>query len=140
MTEKQRKFKYWVFKLLSIIISCGMPIMAVCEHFPLWATVYGTARTIGAGSIICLIILAIIFKNSVFNFVRDKLKLKHAPKLSIWIVMLIIAYIVLFINSFVQDLITVFWMGLVGCAIGTVLTYIAENWYGEKKEDTNGGA
>lgn len=138
MSEKKRKTRYWIFKILSVFISCALPVFAVCEHFPLWSMKHGTMRSVGAGGIICLIILAIIFKNSVFNFVRDKLKLKHAPKLSIWIVMLIIAYIVLFINSFVQDLITVFWMGLVGCAIGSVLTYMAEHFYG-KKEDTDGG-
>jgi hypothetical protein len=31
-------------------------------------------------------------------------------------------------------------MGFAGCAIGTLLTYIAENWYGKKKEDTDGRA
>jgi Na+-driven multidrug efflux pump len=54
--------------------------------------------------------------------------------------MLILSYVLLYISNFIQDLTTVFWMGLVGCAIGTVLTYIAENWYGKKKEDTDGGA
>lgn len=140
MSEKKRTIKYWVFKILSIIISCSLPIYAVCEHFPLWTTAYGTARTIGAGSIICLIVLLIVFRKTVFDFMRARMKLHHAPPLVVWLVMLIVAYILIYISNFLRDLTTVFWMGLVGCAIGTVLTYIAENWYGEKKEDTNGGA
>lgn len=139
MSEKKRKTKYWIFKILSIIISCGLPIYAVCEHFPIWTMSHGTAMSIGAGGIICLIVLVIIFRKAVFNFMRDRMKLQHAPPLVIWLVMLIVSYILLFINNFIQDLTTVFWMGLVGCAIGTVLTYIAENWYG-KKEDTDGRA
>ena len=141
MSEKKRVIKYWVLKVLSLIISCGLPIYAVCEHFPLWITSHGTAHSIGAGGIISLIVLVIIFRKSVFNFMRDKMKLQHAPPIVIWLVMLIVSYILIYINSFVQDLTTVFWMGLVGCAVGTVITYLAEHLYGEKnEEDTNGGA
>jgi uncharacterized membrane protein len=120
---------------------------AVCEHFPLWTTVYGTARSIGAGGIICLIVLVIIFRRTVFDFMRSRMKLHHAPPLVVWLVMLIVTYILIYISNFLRDLTTVFWMGLVGCAIGTVLTYIAENWYGKKREKkdeeeevTDGGA
>lgn len=140
MSEKKRKIKYWVCKVLSVLISCGLPLYAVCEHFPIWTISHGTARSIGAGGIICLIVVAIIFRKSVFNFLRDKMKLQNAPPLAIWIIMLILAYVLTYINRFIQDLTTVFWMGLVGCAIGTVLTYIAENWYGKKKEETDGRA
>lgn len=139
MSEKKRKTLYWVFKVLSIIISCGLPIYAVCEHFPIWTITHGTGHSIGAGGIICLIVLVIIFRKTVFNFMRDRMKLQHAPPLVVWLVMLIVAYILLYISKFIQDLTTVFWMGLVGSAIGTVLTYIAENHYG-KKEEEDGGA
>ena len=142
MSEKQRKIKYWVFKILSIVISCGLPIFAIMEHFPLWTVSYGTAYSVGAGGIICLIVLLIIFRKTVFNYLKDKLKLEHAPPLFIWLVMLVVSYVLLFINKFIQDLTTVFWMGLIGCAIGTLCTYIAENWYGnkeEKKEDVKNG-
>lgn len=134
MSEKKRLTKYWIFKILSIVVSCGMPIYAICEHFPIWSISHGTARTIGAGGIICLIVIAIIFKKTVFNFMRDKMKLQNAPPMAGWLIMLIVSYILLYINEFIQDLTKVFWMGLVGCAIGTGLTYIAENWYGKKKE------
>jgi uncharacterized membrane protein len=140
MQEKQRTIKYWVFKVLSIIVSCGLPIYAVWEHFPIWTVTHGKARSLGVGGILCLIVLLIIFRKAVFNFLRDRAKLHHAPPVVVWLVMLIISYILLYISHFIQDLTTVFWMGLVGCAIGTMLTYIAENKYGKKKEETDGGA
>lgn len=139
MSEKKRKRRYWLFKSLSVLFACALPILAVCEHFPVWKTSHGIVRSMGAGGIICLIVLAIIFRKSVFNFISDKLKLKHAPPMVIWIVMLIISYVLMYISSFIRDLTTVFWMGLLGCAIGTVLTFIAENRYG-KKEDDDGGS
>lgn len=139
MSEKKRKTLYLVFKALSVIISCVLPIYAVCEHFPVWTITHGTGHSVGAGGIICLIVLVIIFRKTVFNFMRDRMKLHHAPPLVVWIVMLIVAYILLYISKFIQDLTTVFWMGLVGCAIGTVLTYIAENRY-RKKEDEDDAA
>ena len=108
------------------------------EHFPIWTVSHGTAHSVGAGGVICLIVLAIIFRKAVFKYLEEKMKLNHAPPLVIWLVMLIVSYILLFINKFIQDLTTVFWMGLVGCAVGTVLTYLAENWYGEKEEEKNG--
>ena len=61
MTEQKRKITYWILKVLSIIVSCGLPIYAVCEHFPVWKVTHGTVRSIGAGGIICLIVIAIHF-------------------------------------------------------------------------------
>jgi O-antigen ligase len=140
MSEKRRKIKYWILKVLSVLISCGLPIYAVWDHFPIWTENHGTVRSIGAGGIICLIVLVVIFRKAVFNFLKDKAKLNHAPPIVVWLVMLIISYILIYISNFIQDLTTVVWMGLVGCAIGTMLTYIAENNYGKKEADTNGGA
>lgn len=137
MTEKQRKIKYWIFKISSLIVSCGLPIYAICEHFPIWKETTGVVRSIGAGGIIALIVVAIIFRKSVFEFMKDKMKLQHAPPMAIWLALIIVSYILIYISRFLHDLNTVFWMGLVGCAIGTGLTYIAENWYG-KEEEKNG--
>ncbi len=140
MSEKKRKIKYWALKVLSIIISCLLPMYAVWDHFPLWTENHGTVRSIGAGGIICLIVLVVIFRKAVFNFLKDKAKINHAPPVVGWLVMLILSYVLLYISNFIQDLTTVFWMGLVGCAIGTVLTWIAENKYGKKEADTDGRA
>lgn len=137
MSEKSRKTKYWIFKLLSVLIACGLPIFAVCEHFPIWTVSHGAVRSLGVGFIIILVVIAVIFRKSVFNFLSEKLKLTHAPPMLIWLIMLIVSYVLLYINDFVRDLTTVIWMGLLGCAIGTGLTYIAEHFYG-KDEDNNG--
>jgi hypothetical protein len=136
--EKKRKFKYWFIKILSVLISCGLPIYAVYEHFPIWTMSYGTTRSIGAGGIISLIIIIIVFRKSVFQFMRDKMNLRHAPPLAVWLIMLVVSYILLYINQFIRDLTTVFWFGLVGCAIGTAMTFVAETFYGKKKEDGDG--
>lgn len=134
MTEKKRKSLYWSFKVTSVFVSCFFPILAICEKFPMWTTEYGTTRTVGVGSILVLVVLLVIFRKSVFNYLSEKFKLNHAPPLVAWLAMLIGCYILLYINQFIRDLTTVFWMGLVGCAIGTVLTYIAENRYGGKEQ------
>ena len=135
MTEQKRKRLYWLFKVLGVVISCAFPVAAIIEKFPIWTKEHGTEYSIGAGGVLILIVLLIIFRKSVFAFMRDRLNLKHAPPVVIWVVMLIVAYTLLFINKFIQDMTTIFWMGLVGCAIGTVLTYIAESRYRKKEND-----
>lgn len=126
MTEKKRKTLYWVFKILGIIVSCALPLWAVCEKFPFWEKVYGTGRSVGAGAIIALIVLTVVFRKTVFDFLQEKLKLKHAPPIVVWLVLLVISYIMIYIGNFMQDLTTVLWMGLIGCAVGTFFTYLSE--------------
>lgn len=133
MTKKHKAW-YWILKVLSVIISCALPIYAVAEHFPIWSYSYGTVRSVGAGFVIILIVVAIIFRKAVFDFLKDKLKLNNAPPLAVWLICLIVAYVMLYINKFIQDLTTVLWMGLIGCAIGTLLTFIAEHCFNKKEE------
>lgn len=134
MTEKKRKTLYWVFKLLGIIVSCALPIWAICEKYPIWAGTHGTGRSVGVGVILSLIVLLIVFRRTVFDFVRDKLNLKHAPPIVVWLVLLVISYVMMYIGNFMRDLTTVLWMGLIGCAVGTFLTYISER-FGKVKSD-----
>ena len=138
MSEKKRKRLYSLFKILSIIVSCALPIWAICEKYPIWKTAYGKDYSIGVGGILILIVVLIIFRKSVFDFIKDKLKITHAPPLAVWIALIVVSYALVYIGQFMQDMVTVLWMGLIGCAIGTVLTFIAENKYGEKKENDNG--
>ena len=133
MTEKKRKTLYWLFKVASVLVSCALPIWAICEKFPLWADDHGTEHTVGVGIILISIVLVVVFRKTVFDFIRDHLDLKHAPPLTIWLVMLVVSYILIYIGTFMQDITTVLWMGFVGCVIGTVLTYISER-YGDKNE------
>jgi hypothetical protein len=136
--EKKRKIFYLIFKVSSILVSCFFPIWAVCEKFPVWKTTYGEVRSLGVGAIIILIVIAIIFRKTVFNYLSEKFNLNHAPPIAIWLTMLIVSYILVFINDFIRDLTIVLWMGAIGCGIGTVLTYIAENYFGNKEKDGNG--
>lgn len=133
-TDKKQSKIYWLFKNGSIFISCLLPIWAICEKFPVWKTFHGTGRSLGIGGILILIVAAIIFRKSVFRFFEERLKLNHAPPLLVWCVMLIIAYVLIFIGDFLRDLTMVFWMGLIGCGIGTLMTFIGENFFAKKEE------
>jgi hypothetical protein len=128
MTEKKRKTLYWGLKALSIIVSCALPIWAICEKFPLWTATHGASRSVGVGAIIALIVLLIVFRKTVFDFIRDKFKLKHAPPVVVWVVLLIISYVMVYIGNFMKDMTTVLWMGLLGCSIGTFLTYLSDKF------------
>ena len=135
MTEKKRNILYWVFKIFGILISCALPIWAICEKFPMWTVVHGTTHSVGVGIVLVLIVLLIIFRRTVFNFIKDKLNLQYAPPLVVWLVLLIISYIMIYIGNFMRDMTTVLWMGFIGCAIGTLLTFIYEKF--KKKVSEN---
>ena len=134
MTEQRRKSFYWLFKLLGVIISCGLPILAICEKFPVWTMENGTGYSIGVGAIMIGIVLIVVFRRTIFKFAKEHLKLRYAPPITVWIVMLIISYALICLANVLKDINTILWMGLVGCAIGTVLTFIAENIFGKKDE------
>ena len=137
-SERRNKLLYWVFKIGGIVISCFFPIWAVCEKFPIWSESYDTGRSVGVGAILILTVLIIIFRKSVFKFITDRFNLKHAPPLFVWLVLLIISYVLIYIGNFLKDLTTVLWMGMLGCAIGTFPTYIAENHFGKKEKNDDG--
>lgn len=134
MTEKKRNTWYWILKVFSVVISCFFPIYSVCEHFPLWTETHGVARSVGAGTVISIVVVAIIFRESVFKFIKTRFKLETAPPLSVWLILIAISYVLIYIGKFLEDLVVVFWMGFVGCAIGTLITYIAEHKFGKKEE------
>ncbi len=135
MTETKRKKLYWTFKLAGIVISCLLPIWAICEKFPIWTVQHGTGHSIGVGTILILIVVLVIFRRTIFKFFKDKVNLQHAPPLAVWLVLLIISYVMVYLGNVMNDMTTVFWMGLIGCGIGTFLTYIAENRFGEVNKD-----
>lgn len=135
MSQTKRKIGYWGFKVASIITSCAFPLYAVYEHYPLWQYEHGATRSLGSGFIISAIVILVIFRKTVFNFIGEKIKGKHAPPIAVWITLLIVTYVLIYINAFLVDLTTVLWMGLLGCALGNGMTYIAEHKFGDKKED-----
>ena len=127
MATKNRKL-FWLLKIAGILVSCAFPIWAICEKFPLWTESHGTERTVGVGVILIGIVLIIVFRKTVFDFIRDHFNLKHAPPIVVWIVMLIISYILVYLGEVMRDMTTVFWMGFIGCSIGTFLTYLSERF------------
>lgn len=133
MTERKRKVLFWVFKSLSVIISCLLPIWAICEKFPVWTVKHGTTRTIGVGIILIGFVVLIIFRRSVFSFIRDHFKLHHAPPLTVWLVLIVVSHILVYIGEVMRDMTTVFWMGFLGCILGTILTFVSE-CFNKKKE------
>ena len=135
MLNRRRKLFYWIFKLSSVLIACALPIWAVCERYPVWTEIHGTTRSIGAGGILILLVLLVVFRKTVFDFLSEHLKLKHAPPVFVWCIMLVVSYILVFIANFMRDMTSVFWMGLIGCAVGNVLTFIAEDKFGEESKE-----
>lgn len=135
MSQKKRKFWHLLFKAIGLMISCGMPLYAICEHFPIWTEEFGSARSLGSGAIIAGVVLLVIFKSTVFSWLKEKLQGKHAPPIVIWITALIICYILVYINKFLIDLTVILWMGLVGCTIGNVFNLIADHKFGEVEDD-----
>jgi hypothetical protein len=132
-SEKNLSDTYWLFKIAGVLVSCLLPIWTICEKFPIWKDGHGVGRSFGVGAILILVVVAIIFRKSVFQFLGDKVKLKHAPPIAVWLVTLIVSYVLIFIGDFMKDLTTVLWMGMIGCAIGTLLTFIGENFFGKKE-------
>ena len=131
MTAKKRKAWFWGLKSAGVVTSCLFPLFAIYEHFPIWVEENGTGKSLGSGLIIGAIVLLAVFRKTVFAYLGEKFKGKNAPPITIWIVLLICAYLLIYINSFLMDLITVLWMGLVGCGIGTGLNAIADNKFGD---------
>ena len=136
MTPRSRNVLYWILKVLSILISCALPVWAIYERFPIWTIQHGTSRSAGTGLILMLLVILFIFRRTVFNFMRDRLNLKHAPPLLGWLVLIVLTYALLFVSKFLYDLTIVCWMGFIGCAIGTLITFIAENFV--RVENNNG--
>lgn len=137
MTEKKRKILYWSFKITSVLISCLLPIWAILEKYPMWVEDHGTGNSVGAGLIMSAIVMLIVFRKSVFNFIRDKVKLNNAPPIVIWIALLVGSYLLIWLSDVLKDMNIIFWMGLIGCGIGTLLTFIADNVFGKKKEKSD---
>lgn len=136
-TEKKSKVLWWVFKIGGIAVSCLLPVLAIIEKFPIWATSYGAFRSVGVGTVLILMVLTIVFRKSVFPFIMERLNLKHAPPIAVWLAMLIFCYIMIDIGNFLEDLTVALWMGVIGCAVGTLLMFLGEHFFGLKEEQKN---
>jgi hypothetical protein len=95
----------------------------------------GTGYSVGVGLVMIGIVLLIVFRRTVFKFAREHFKLSYAPPITIWLVLIIISYALVYISNALSDMNTIFWMGFIGCAVGTLLTFIAENCFRKKAKD-----
>lgn len=132
MNERKRKSLFWLFKIAGILVSCLLPVWAICEKFPVWTIEHGTKRTFSIGLILIIFVVLVIFRRTVFNFIKEHLNLQNAPPITIWLVLIVISSLLVYIGDVMRDMTTVFWMGLIGCIIGTVFTFISEQF--NKKE------
>lgn len=139
MKRPKNNALYWLFKILSVIVSCAFPLWAIYERFPVWVVIHGRPHSIGTGGILMLFVLLIICRKSVFGFLRDKLKLRYAPPILVWFILIILSYTMVYVAKFLHDITIVFWMGFVGCLIGAALTFVAENFLRVKKEEVTNG-
>ena len=139
MEATKRKRLYWLFKILSVLVSIALPIWAIVDKFPLISVKEGAGKTIGFGVILILIVVLIVFRKTVFEFIAEKLDIKHAPPLIIWLVLIVISYVLLYLGNLMHEMSIVFWMGFIGCAIGNVLTYVSQKFADpeEKKEEAD---
>lgn len=128
MSVRKRKSLFWIFKCAGILISCALPIWAICEKFPLWADTHGTERTVGVGIILIAVVLIMVFRRTVFDFAKDHFDLKHAPPLTVWLVMIVLSYILIYLADVMRDIATVSWMGFIGCVLGNVCTSISNRF------------
>jgi energy-converting hydrogenase Eha subunit A len=62
------------------------------------------------------------------------------PPVLVWLILLLLAYGLQFISQFLPDIIIVLWMGVVGGAIGALLTFVAEQFFGKKEKTDGSGA
>lgn len=134
MTTRRRKALYWLLKILSVLVSGAFPIWAIYERYPIWTIEHGVSRSIGTGGILILFVVIVIARRTIFEFFRERLNLRHAPPLLIWLVPIVLSYTLLYIGQLLYDITNIFWMGFIGCAIGTALTFIAENFLREKND------
>ena len=126
---------YWLLKGGGIGISAAMPLWVVLEKFPLWVETHGTGRSVGAGGIIGIIIVLVIFRKTIIGYFKEKFKVSHTPPMAVWIVCLAITYGLMFMVKFLYDLSIVLWMGLIGSVIGAILTFAGEAFFGEEDKE-----
>lgn len=126
MTEKAKKtLTRTLLKAGGIAASIGLPAWAILEKFPVWKAEQGTGKTIGIGAVMVLFVLLVTFRKTVWTFVQEKTGLKSAPPLMMWAVLFCVFLGLQSLIGILADLITICLAGIVGCAIGTGTTVVA---------------
>ena len=141
MKRPKNNTLYWLFKIASVIVSCAFPLWAIYERHPEILAVHEKRISFGMGGIIVAFVVLFVFRKSVFGFIRERLRLKHAPPFLGWLVPMSVGYAILYLNEFANDMVHASKMGFIGGAIGVVMTFVAENFLrvNKKKEEVNNG-
>ena len=122
-----RRLRLICFKGAGIAVSVGLPVWAILEKFPAWHSQAGVAGTLGIGGAMAATVALVTFKRTVFDYVKEKTGIKHAPPLAIWCALLALSFALSAAASLLSDMRSVFISGAVGSGIGTVLNFIGES-------------
>ena len=121
------KVKYLCIKGTGIVVSAAIPVIAILKKLPFWRAEAGVTRTVGVGAVMAAIVVLITFKKTVFNYLKEKTGMNHMPPLMLWGGLLIGSLLLNAAADMLSDMRSVFVAGFVGCAVGSVLTVIADN-------------
>jgi len=117
------------FKSGSLVVSSALPIWAYASEFPENFETQGEVKTLSAGMIICLVIVALAFRKQIWQYVEDKIKEKFSTKYTLigfWFVFFIASMVLNAIASLMASFVTVGVAGLVGSAIGLGIDFVGE--------------
>ena len=126
--RSKKKIKYLCVKGTGIVVSAAIPVIAILKKLPLWRAEAGVTGTVGIGAVMAGIVVLITFKKTVFNYLKEKTGMNHTPPLLLWVGLRIGSLVLNSVADILSDMRAVFVAGVAGCAIGTVLNLIAENF------------
>ncbi len=134
--KNKRRLKLLSFKGAGIVTSVALPVWAIIERFPILKAESGTGRMLGIGGLMTAVVLLITFKRTVFDYIKEKTGIRHAPPFAVWSALLIASFAVGVLADAMAELRAVFVAGAVGSGIGTVLSIIGDNVSDKVVEDS----
>lgn len=121
------------------VVSIAVPAWAIFEKLPIWTRHDGIKNSIGVGGVLILIITILTLRKTIFNYFKEKLKLKTAPPLFMWISLFIIVLVISAIGTIISDLKTICIAGIIGSGAGSLMIFFANNIEEKMKEGNEHG-
>lgn len=134
---KKLKVKYWIFTILSFVLSAVPPVVAVLQKFPIWAEKINPTYTIGIGAVLAVIVILICFRKTLIPVIKEKIGIKSIPPVFIWVAGLATVIVFEKINTFMTDIKVVVFAGLVGSALGWICSFVS-SFYDKKIKEVSG--
>lgn len=122
-----------------IAVSIAAPAWAIFEKLPVWTKYNGIKSGLGVGGILILIITLFTLRKTVYNYFKEKFKIKTAPPLFIWINLFIVVLTISAIGTIISDLKTICLAGIIGSGVGSLMTFFANNIEEKMKEENEYG-